>query len=153
MKLFVGLLSLLAVFTATSAGSAVASQPARPSQPVVAATTAPIILPVMGDITLTVDSKNAGDALAFGMSSPEHRLMCKTCTPGMHRDFGVFDVGTTLVFYMRDRTHGTTYLSTDADHARVKVVSPVKWTIRWDDGGGDGDFNDLVTSIVLSPPQ
>ncbi len=153
MRLFVGLVSLLVVFTATSAGSAVAAQPATAPQAIGAATEPPIILPVLGDIALTVDSRNAGDALAFGMSSPEHRLMCKTCTPGMQRDFGVFDVGSTLVFYMRDRTHGTTYLSTDPNHARVRAVSPVKWTIHWDDAGGDGDFNDLVTSIVLSGSQ
>lgn len=96
VKLVVGLVSLLAVVTAP-AGAAVAAPSADSAPARVAATSAPIILPVFGDVTLTVDSKNAGDALAFGMSSPEHRLMCKTCTPGMQRDFGVFDVGSTLV--------------------------------------------------------
>ncbi len=114
-------------------------------------TGAAIILPVNGDITVTVDSKNAGDQLAFGLSSPEHRVMCGgSCMAGMTRDFGRFEVGTTLVFYLRDRTHGQTYLSTNPSHAEVESVSPVKWTIHWDDAGGDGDFNDLVTSIVLT---
>jgi hypothetical protein len=116
-----------------------------------------IILPTgTWGVTVTVTGKDAGNNLAFGMTSPQTDQICPTgeefdCTPGDSKSFS--GLSGELVFYLNDVTCGQTFQSTDANSARINQIDSTHWTIGWDDGGGpcgtrDGDFNDLEATVV-----
>jgi hypothetical protein len=110
-----------------------------------------IVLPVTADVTTTVHSKDASDRLAYGLKKPTRLVVCRDCQPGDSRDLGRFDEGEVLVFCLSDRTQHQSFSSNDPAHARVVHTARYRWTINWDDAGGDGDYNDLVTYVKISP--
>jgi hypothetical protein len=110
-----------------------------------------IVVPFNADVTTTVQSKDASDRLAYGLKKPTRIVVCRDCQAGDTRDLGVFEEGQTLVFCLSDRTQGQSFSSNDPAHARVVHAARYKWIIEWDDAGGDGNYNDLVTVVKLSP--
>jgi hypothetical protein len=110
-----------------------------------------ITLPFDAVVTTTVHSKDADDRLAYGLKKPTRVVVCRDCEAGDSRELGSFQDGQTLVLCMSDRTQGQAFSSNDPAHARVVRTTRYKWTIEWDDAGGDGDYNDLITYVKLSP--
>lgn len=116
----------------------------------------PIVLPAgTWDVTATVNSKDAANLLAFGLSSPQEVQVCPQgedtdCAPGDTAT--IPDLSGELVFDLTDMTCSVTFLSTDASSALVTQVDDTHWTIGWDDAGDcefrDGDFDDLIVSVV-----
>jgi hypothetical protein len=103
------------------------------------------------NVATTVDSKDAGHTLAYGLDSPQQQTVCTNCVGGESAALGTFDGGTDLTAFMTDVSCNETFFSTNAAHALITQPTPLTWTIGWDDSGGpcfpDGDMNDLVTTI------
>jgi hypothetical protein len=105
--------------------------------------------------TVTVTGRDAGNTLAFGMTSPQNFQICGNpptaggCVPGDVHTFS--GLSGDLVFYLTDQTCGQTFQSTDAFSAKIDQTDSTHWTIGWDDAGNctdrDGDNNDLTTSV------
>lgn len=121
--------------------------------------TVPIELPTAGTVTTQVLSKDAGDTLGYQLSSPRQSVVCSDCTAGASERLGAFPRSTSLLFVLTDSNGAGTVLfsSNNPHHARVTHPERWSWMIHWDDSGGciprgcpDGDFNDLVTSILLT---
>lgn len=115
------------------------------------------------DVTATVTSKDAANLLEFGLSSPQS---VEVCPQGAATDCQVGDSETIsglsgeLVFYLTDHSCSfeipATFFSTDENSAVVTQIDDRNWTIGWDDAGDcefrDGDFNDLVVSVIAHGP-
>lgn len=107
-----------------------------------------IILPASGAVVTSVSSKSAAHTLEYGLQTPTRLTVCTDCVGGETGSLGSFASDTELVFYLTDRTAGATFVNTDPAHARVDQTGST-WTIFWDDAQGDGDFNDLITTVSL----
>jgi hypothetical protein len=115
------------------------------------------------DVTATVTSKDAGNLLAFGMTSPAEGQVCpqgeaSDCAPGDMRTFEGLEGE--LEFYLQDITCEASFSSTDPSSAEITQVDERNWTIGWDDAGPfvvegcdrDEDFDDLVVSVIAHGP-
>ena len=110
-------------------------------------------------VKTSVDSKDAGDTLAYGLDSPQQQTVCADCQGGESAALGMFNGGTELIAFMSDLSCDPvqSFLSTGANAQVTQPAGPLTWQIAWDDGGGgpfceaaDADFNDLVTTISAS---
>lgn len=151
---FVGTATLITVAFITGSSwqsPALAGSRAPTNRSVVARSAIAVVVPADTDVTTTVLSKDAGDTLGYGLRRPKHVDVCDDCAAGDSLDLGTFSDQQILVFYLTDSTHGVTYSSNNPQHAHLVRTTKYTWIIDWDDAGGDGDYNDLVTYVKLTP--
>ena len=135
-------------------------------QTAIGASAEPVSTIVLGpgdrDTAVTVTFREAANTLEFGLSSPRQEIACGPTDAAPSgcdvNDSHTFTgVSGELVFYLRDHScnagEGQTFFSNDPDSAAIDQANSTHWTIGWDDGGADcvnrdGDFNDLIASVV-----
>lgn len=112
----------------------------------------PIIVPPGGATKVHVNFLEAtfkvGDLYLAG--DPPELLIAKGSNKKGASARNFFAAGESLVFFLR--ADGTDYYSDDPESARVDFITDFNWRI-YIDTNFDGDFNDVIVHVVLTPPN
>ena len=120
-----------------------------------------IILSQNSNVTVQFESSSADFNDAFGLSSPQQRLLGygETTQYGTQFTLGQFQKNTELIFYIVSgvgRTWYTGPASRNSDntvHAIISNIGQNQWRVSFEDlgHGGDHDYNDIVFTVTAQP--